>query len=87
VTGFGAVGDAPASSPMAASILSMPKQDVYFLKVLIGEITTHRDIDSVLCEALHILGHAELSEPVRYVLHLRRALSDEHVRSRSLPPP
>ena len=47
----------------------MPKQDTDVLEVLIGQIGKYRDIDSVLRKARRVLGHAELFEPVRNLLH------------------
>jgi hypothetical protein len=36
---------------------------------LIGQTAEYRDIDIVLGKALGMLGHAELFEPVRNLLH------------------
>jgi hypothetical protein len=47
----------------------MAEQDADLLKVLVGQVTKDRDIDSVLSKTLRVLGHAELFEPVRNLLH------------------
>ena len=43
----------------------MPEQNADVLEILIGQMAECRDIDPVLGEALGVLGHAELFEPVR----------------------
>jgi hypothetical protein len=48
---------------------SMAEQDADLLKVLVGQVPKDRDIDSVLGKTLRVLGHAELFEPVRNLLH------------------
>ena len=48
---------------------AMPEQDADVLEVLIGQMAEYRDIDLVLGKALGVLGHAELFEPVRNLLH------------------
>jgi hypothetical protein len=48
---------------------SMPKQDPDVLEVLISQMGKSRDIDPVVGKALGVLGHAELIEPVRNLLH------------------
>jgi hypothetical protein len=50
----------------------MPEQDTDLLKVLVGQVAEHRDINTVLYKALGILGHAELFEPVCNLLHRLR---------------
>jgi hypothetical protein len=52
----------------------MPERDSDILKVLIGEMAKHRYINLVICKALRVLGHAEIFEPVRYLLHRVAAL-------------
>src|SRR5262249_5813959 len=47
----------------------MPKQDAQTLKVLIGQMRECRNSYPVLGKTLGILGHAELFEPVRNLLH------------------
>jgi hypothetical protein len=47
----------------------MPEQDADLLKVLVCQVMQDRDIDPILSKALRILGHAELFEPVRNLLH------------------
>ena len=47
----------------------MPERDAELFEVLIGQIAKDRDIDVVLGKALRVLGHAELFEPVRDLLH------------------
>ena len=48
---------------------SMAEQDADLLKVLIGQVAEDRDINSVLGKTLGVLGHAEVFEPVRNLLH------------------
>ena len=48
---------------------SMAEQDADLLKVLVGQVAKDRDIDFVLGKALGVLGHAELIEPLRNLLH------------------
>jgi hypothetical protein len=43
----------------------MPKQDAYLLQVLIGQISEHREINSVLGKALRVLREIELLKPIR----------------------
>jgi hypothetical protein len=47
----------------------MSEQDADVFKILIGQMTKYRGIDPVLGKALRILGHADLLEPVRNLLH------------------
>ena len=47
----------------------MPEQDAKILEVLIGQVAKDRDINAVLGKTLRVLGHAELFEPVRNLLH------------------
>ena len=47
----------------------MPERDAEIFEVLIGQMTEDRDIDVVLSKALRVLGHAELFEPLRNLLH------------------
>jgi Histidine kinase-, DNA gyrase B-, and HSP90-like ATPase len=61
----------------------VPKQNAEVLEVLVGQVGEYRDIDSILGEALRVLRHAELVEPVRNLLHcgaLSRAPCDAPVR-------
>jgi hypothetical protein len=39
------------------------------IKVLIGQLVENVDIDVVVGKTLRVLGHAELSEPIRNLLH------------------
>jgi hypothetical protein len=39
------------------------------LKILIRQVAQNSEIDIVLGKALGVLRHAELFEPVRYLLH------------------
>ncbi len=48
---------------------SIAEQDADLLKVLVGQVAKDRDIDSVLGKTLGVLGHAEVFEPVRNLLH------------------
>ena len=54
------------------------RRNADLFEVLVGEMAEHRHIDLVLGKALRVFGHAELFEPVRYLLHrvaaLRRTL-------------
>jgi hypothetical protein len=54
---------------MAASIFNMPKGDAEFFQALICQVRQDRGVDVVLGKALRVLGHAELFEPMRKVLH------------------
>jgi hypothetical protein len=47
----------------------MPEKDADVLEVLIGQMAERGDTNAVLSEALRVLGHAELMEPVRNFLH------------------
>jgi predicted lipid carrier protein YhbT len=47
----------------------MPKRDANVLQVLIGQMAKRSDTDSVFSKALGVLGHAELIEPLRNLLH------------------
>src|SRR5262249_23841804 len=47
----------------------MPKGDADVLEILVGQIAKTRDINPVLGKVLVLLGHAELFEPVRNLLH------------------
>ena len=54
---------------MAGADESMPEQDAYLLQVLIGQISEHREINSVLGKALRVLPETELLQPVGDLLH------------------
>jgi hypothetical protein len=45
------------------------ENDAQFLQVLIGQVGKNREINAVLGETQGVLGHAELLEPVRNLLH------------------
>ena len=47
----------------------MAKQDAEFFQVLIGQIGKNGQVNRVIGKTLRILGHAELFEPVRDLLH------------------
>jgi hypothetical protein len=47
----------------------MPEQDADLLKVMIGQIAEHREINSVLSKALRVLPETELLKPIRDLLH------------------
>jgi hypothetical protein len=47
----------------------MPEQHADVLEILIRQMAQYRDIDPVFGKALGVLGHTELFEPVRNVLH------------------
>ena len=68
-------GNGATSTPIARQHLSpMAERHPDILEVLIGEVAKHRHIDPVLGKALRVLGHAELFEPVRNLLHCVAAL-------------
>jgi hypothetical protein len=54
----------------------MPKGETEFFEALICQVGQNRGIDVVLGKALRILRHAELFEPVRYLLRRWRAHDD-----------
>jgi hypothetical protein len=45
---------------LASFSVSMPEQDAYLLQVLIGQISEHREINSVLGKPLRVLPETEL---------------------------
>jgi hypothetical protein len=47
----------------------MPEQDADVFQVLIRQMREYREINSILGKPLGVLGHAELFEPVRNLLH------------------
>src|SRR5262249_4702000 len=47
----------------------VPEQDPYVLEVLIGQMAEDRKINSILGKTFDVLGHLELFEPVRNLLH------------------
>jgi hypothetical protein len=47
----------------------MADRDAELLKVLVGQVSKDLDIDSILGKTLGVLGHTELFEPVRNLLH------------------
>ena len=47
----------------------MPERDAKLFEVLIGQVAKDGDVDVVFSKTLHVLGHAELFEPVRNLLH------------------
>ena len=53
----------------------VPKRNSEIFKVLIGQLRKNRKINTVLGKAPGVLGHAELLEPVRNVLHRSRTLA------------
>src|SRR5580704_10021748 len=48
---------------------TITKNDAEVFEVLIGQVREDREINPVLREALSVLGHTEIFEPVRNVLH------------------
>src|SRR5262249_5828754 len=48
---------------------AMPQEDADLLQVLISQMGKRGNINSVFSKALRVLGHPELFEPVRKVLH------------------
>jgi hypothetical protein len=68
VAGCGTAG--LPSSWIAASIFRRcPSRTPIFLEVLIRQVTEDRNIDPILGKTLRVLGHSELFEPVRNLLH------------------
>ena len=49
----------------------MPERDTKLFEVLIGQVAKDGGVDVALGKALRVLGHAELFEPIRDLLHLR----------------
>ncbi len=58
----------------------MPEQDADVFEILIGQMAKRRDIDPILGKGLRVLGHAELFEPIRHLLHRGPSHEDECVR-------
>ena len=56
------------------------EKNAQLLQVLIGQIGQDREINAVFGKALRVLGHAELFEPVRHLLHCGPSHEDEGVR-------
>ena len=54
----------------------MPKQDADIFEVVISQMRECRNTNPVLGKALGVLGHAELFQPVRYLLGRCRAHDD-----------
>src|SRR5262249_10337787 len=48
---------------------AMPQQNTEILEILLCQIADDREVNSVVREALGVLGQAELFEPVRDLLH------------------
>ena len=49
----------------------MPERDTKLFEVLIGQVAKDGGVDVALGKALRVLGHAELFEPIRNLLHRR----------------
>ena len=49
----------------------MPKQNADIFEVLFSQMGECRNINAVLGKAFRILGHSELFEPIRKLLHRR----------------
>ena len=47
----------------------MPERDAKLFEIVIGQMREYRDIDVIFDKALGVLGHAEVLEPVRNLLH------------------
>ena len=67
-------GDAGRSTPVKLGnrrkhLAPMAERDAKLFEVLIGQIGKDGEIDVVLGKTLGVLGHAELFEPVRNLLH------------------
>src|SRR5580693_1367793 len=55
--------------PRAQYFAPMSERDAEVFQVLIGQVGENSEIYVVLGKALSVLGHAELFEPVRNLLH------------------
>ena len=76
--GCGDAGKAPASSPIARKHLpTITEDDTEVFQVLIGQVAKDREINAVFGKTLRVLGHAELFEPVRNLLHCRKPHATE----------
>ena len=64
-------GAAPVSSRDRAQAFcgDAPSDNAKVFKVLIGQVGKDREINAVFGKALRVLGHAELFEPIRNLLH------------------
>ena len=47
----------------------MPQRNADVFQILIGQMAEYRNINFVVDKAFRVLGHAELFEPVRNLLH------------------
>jgi hypothetical protein len=47
----------------------MPERDTKVLEMLLGQVRENALIDVILGKARRVLGHAELFEPLRNLLH------------------
>ena len=63
------LGAAPTARQWPQHFPPVPERNAEVLEVLISQIAEDRDIDIVLGKSLRVLGHAELFEPVRNLLH------------------
>jgi hypothetical protein len=48
------------------------RRNTYLFEILIGQVTQDREVNIVISKALDVLGHAELFEPLRDLLHRDR---------------
>ena len=67
----GDVGAAPCASSVnrCQDLSPMPERDAKLFEIVIGQMREYRDIDVIFDKALGVLGHAEVLEPVRNLLH------------------
>jgi hypothetical protein len=49
------------------------RRNTYLFEILIGQVTQDREVNIVISKALDVLGHAELFEPLRDLLHRDRS--------------
>jgi hypothetical protein len=54
----------------------MAERDTKLVQVLIRQIRENVEIDGILDKAVSVLGHADLLEPLRHLLHIVRSRPD-----------
>jgi hypothetical protein len=55
----------------AEHLAAITEQDAQLLQVMVCQIGENAEINTVLCETLRVLGHAEIFKPVGNLLHGR----------------
>jgi hypothetical protein len=53
----------------AQNLAAIAEQDTYFFQVLIRQVRKDAEVNAIFDETLGVLGHPELFEPVRNLLH------------------